>query len=227
MTKASPALLPRHRPRRLRRRVRRTPVLHLRRRRRLAGRRAACRSCSASASPASPARLLAWTGDFDPAIEGHGTPDRQQRRGPGRRQRPPAALPRSAGQRPPAGRGGRRRAARQARPVRRHLLQLRHSTQLAYVLGFGAGVDVLSNSYGEIRRRQRRPRRGEPGGRLLEQPLRQPDPVRCSPPATAHRASARPRRRAPPPACPWARRRSSAAPAGTRSRTTARSWTTT
>ena len=49
------------------------------------------------------------------------------------------------------------------------------STQFAYFLTNDAGIDVISNSYGNERRRQRRLRCGQPGGGPVEPDLRQPD----------------------------------------------------
>ena len=72
----------------------------------------------------APGALLAWTGDFDPAIGGHGTLTASNVVGQGVDQRPCPDLRRRARWHT-ARHGHRRRPARQARPDGRHLLLLR------------------------------------------------------------------------------------------------------
>ena len=172
----------------------------------------------------APGELLAWTGDFDPAIEGHGTLTASNIVGQGViNGKAPTFNDLPGGKYAGAVLGGAPNA--KLAPFGDIYFGFDFSTQFGYFLSTRHGVDVTSNSYGSSTSRQRRLGRREPGSR--RDPRRLQDDRRCSPPATAPRlrhgdraGAARRRSRS-------ARRRSSAAPAGTRSPGPARSTTTT
>ena len=193
--------------------------------------RAASQAFGASRSARLRASCSPGRGDYDPGIEGHGTLTASQRRRPGRHQRPRAVLPATSTVLPaprPAGHGGKTAAARipgaviggapdaKLAPFGDIYFSFDFSTQFGYFLSTRNGVDVTSNSYGDVRRRQRRLRRGEPGGRHLALAARRRR--RSSRPETARRATARRPRRRRSAGSRSAPRPSSAAPAGTRSR---------
>ena len=94
--------------------------------------------------------ILAWTGDFDPGIDGHGTLTASNVVGQGVDQRPRcrASATCRATARPPAAVVGGAPDAKLV-PFGDIYFAFEASTQLGYILGFGAGVDVLSNSYGD------------------------------------------------------------------------------
>ena len=92
--------------------------------------------------------ILAWTGDFDPAIEGHGTLTASNVAGQGVVN---GLLPRfrdlPGNGRPPAAVVGGAPDTKLV-PFGDIYFAFEISTQIGYILGFNAGVDVLSNSYG-------------------------------------------------------------------------------
>ena len=157
-------VLPRHGRRRLHRPLRRPPLLHLRRRPTTIPGGAAS---SATTTRRAPGALLAWSGDYDPGIEGHGTltasTSSARASSTARRRRSPTCPARRA----LPGRRHRRRAEGQARPVRRHLLRLRHlDPDRLPALDRGRHrrhLELLR----QLRGRQRRLRRRQPGGRHL------------------------------------------------------------
>ena len=159
--RTSPAVLPRHRRRRLHRPLGRPPLLHLRRQDPAS--RAGPVEFGDDDAPAAGA-LLAWTWRLRPGDRGPRHAHGLQRRRPGRDQRQGADLHRPAGRHVP-GRGARRRAARQARSrtaTSTSIFEI--STQIGYLFSTEHGIDVTSNSYGDVRDRQRRLRRRLPGG---------------------------------------------------------------
>ena len=180
------------------------------------------RSCRAartrSASPLrfAPGEMIAWTGDFDPAIGGHGTQTASNIVGQGViNGLAPTFSDVPGGTYPGAVIGG--APARQAGALRRHLLLVRllDPVRLLPLDAPDAGHRRHVELVRLVQRRQRPLGRRQPGGR--RHPQRQSRPRRCSRPATARPATARTRRPARPPASASAPRPSSAAPAGTRS----------
>ena len=140
---------------------------------------------------------------------------RQQHRRPGRRERQVAVVQRPAGQRQFAGRGRRRCAGHEAGAVRRHLLRLEISSRSATCSAQCRRRRAPRTPTGRPGR-QRRPRRGEPGGGLLDNAFGNQSLSIFSTgngaPGFGTTAPPSPR-----PACRSAPPRSSAAPAGTRS----------
>ena len=160
--------------------------------------------------------LLAWTGDFDPALGGHGTLTASNVAGQAVINGRAPSSTSDYGTYPGAVIGGAPKA--KLVPYRRHLLLVR-LLDAARLPPDDAGrgrrhVELLRLR----RRRQRRLRRREPGGRLLARRFVNANATRSSRRATARRASARSLRPPRHAASPSEPPRSSAAPAGTRSR---------
>ena len=221
-------VLSRHERRRRHRHLRRPPVLHLGRHGRPGRPPGRPDRASASSIRDAPGALLAWTGDFDPAIEGHGTLTASNVVGQGvvNGLAPTFAdVPGGTAAR----HGHRRRAEGEACPDGRHLLLVRLLDPVRLL------ADPEPAGIAEIDTRTptatpdptttastRRARRPTSATRPSASARCRSSRAATARPATARRT--RPRRS---PACASARRPSSARPAGTRSRTTARSRTTT
>ena len=197
VTKASPASYRDIERRRLHRPVGRPPLLHLRRHGRRAGAGRPEEIFGDRRSPRRSGEHPGLDGRLRPGHRGPRHADREQRRRPGRHQRPAADVRRPARRRPPSGRGRRRRAGREARAVRRHLLRLRDLDAAR----LHPRLSRRRRRHVELLRRRptstttastRRARRRTSGTTRSATGAR-----RSSPPATARRASARRRRRSP------------------------------
>ena len=170
VTQGVAGVLPRHERRRLHRPLRRPPVLHLGRQRRPdPGRPDELRRRSYAPAPGA---LLAWTGDFDPAIEGHGTLTASNVVGQGVVNGKAPSFADVPGGRPPGMVIGGAPKAKLA-PMGDIYFSFDFSTQFGYFL---TDQRQRRRRHLELLRqlgsRQRRLRRGQPGGRPLEHGLR-------------------------------------------------------
>ena len=138
---------------------------------------------SASACSPAPGEMLAWTGDFDPGIEGHGTLTASNVVGQAVDQRQRRRHSTTCPERQGACRGPRRRAEGKARAIRRHLLLLRLLDPVRLLPRHAAGRRRHLQLVRQLGRRQRRMGCRQPGGG--RDPRRTADDAACSRRATA------------------------------------------